>query len=269
MEDNLNKFWACFTTWFRGELPNQEILKDKFKGYDNWDGGTWYLDIDLEYQYKLHLGIPYSGVFDNTETVVIGDMQTFIELAYEEFVDKRYEFTVEVNKRFAQFKLPYKLQNGKLTKPGYKTTFSNEFILNYPQFERKIKFAEEMIMSNDLLDKKTALDYITDSLQYFISINEGVSVKQKNESTALLMSKDKTDKIYTVVHNEIDELMKIVNEYFDIRHNEYLNKSKEKREVLNDKMFIEYLYNRAYALLYVLRLKYSKQKAISSQESSN
>jgi hypothetical protein len=157
----------------------------------------------------------------------------------------------------------------KLTKPGYKTTFNNEFILNYPQFERKIKFAEEMIMSNDLLDKKTALDYITDSLQYFISINEGVSVKQKNESTALLMSKDKTDKIYTVVHNEIDELMKIVNEYFDIRHNEYLNKSKEKREVLNDKMFIEYLYNRAYALLYVLRLKYSKQKAVSSQKSSN
>lgn len=58
--------------------------------------------------------------------------------------------------------------------------------------------------------------------------------------------------------------MKLSNEYFDIRHNEYLNKAKEKREVLEDLQFIEYLYNRVYALLYLLRLKVKKEDLISS-----
>lgn len=58
--------------------------------------------------------------------------------------------------------------------------------------------------------------------------------------------------------------MKLSNEYFDIRHNEYLNKAKEKREALEDLQFIEYLYNRVYALLYLLRLKVNKADLISS-----
>ena len=61
--------------------------------------------------------------------------------------------------------------------------------------------------------------------------------------------------MYAVVKNEINELMKISNEYFDIRHNEYLNKAKEKREAITDPIFIEYIYNRAYSLLYILKLK--------------
>lgn len=50
----------------------------------------------------------------------------------------------------------------------------------------------------------------------------------------------------------LDELMKLSNEYFDVRHNDYLNAAKGKREALNDSQFIEYLYNRAYAMLYLL-----------------
>ena len=41
-----------------------------------------------------------------------------------------------------------------------------------------------------------------------------------------------------------------------LRHNDYLNTAKEKREALNDSQFIEYLYNRAYAMLYFLRIKH-------------
>lgn len=51
--------------------------------------------------------------------------------------------------------------------------------------------------------------------------------------------------------------------YIDIRHNEYLNKAKEKREALDDLQFIEYLYNRVYALLYLVRLKVNKADLIS------
>ena len=49
--------------------------------------------------------------------------------------------------------------------------------------------------------------------------------------------------------------LQLSNEYFDVRHNDYLNAAKEKREPLNDSQFIEYLYNRAYSILYLLRLK--------------
>lgn len=45
-------------------------------------------------------------------------------------------------------------------------------------------------------------------------------------------------KVYAVVKKELDELMKLSNEYFDVRHNDYLNAAKEKREPLNDSQFI-------------------------------
>lgn len=77
----------------------------------------------------------------------------------------------------------------------------------------------------------------------------------KNSNASKKVSNDVNRKVYSVVKNEINELMKVSNEYFDIRHNEYLNKAKEKREALTDPMFIEYLYNRAYALLHILKLK--------------
>ena len=44
------------------------------------------------------------------------------------------------------------------------------------------------------------------------------------------MGETKESKLYTVIHNELEEINKIINEYFDIRHNEYLNKAKQKRK---------------------------------------
>ena len=141
----------------------------------------------------------------------------------------------------------------------YKTII--KYIYNYEQLERKINYSEELIISDELLDKKTALDYITDSLQYIVSINDGDGVKMKNQEVALQVGETKESKLYTVIHNELEEINKIINEYFDIRHNEYLNKAKQKREVLNDKDFIEYLYNRIYSLLFLLRIKCNKEES--------
>lgn len=152
------------------------------------------------------------------------------------------------------FKLPYRLQNGILLKQGYKTTFGIDKILNYRMFERKIRFSEDMINSNDLMEKKSALDFLIDSLQYLISIQEGNRTKQYSQ-LALSVNQDTDSKVYVVIKNELNELMKLSNEYFDIRHNDYLNDAKQQGEALNDSQFIEYLYNRAYALLYLLRLK--------------
>ena len=146
---------------------------------------------------------------------------------------------------------------------GYKTTESIEVILDHRMFERKIAYSEEMIMSNEMLDKKCALDYIVDALQYFISVQKPDGVDKKYAAAARGICSNQDSKIYAVVKAEISEVMKLSNEYFDIRHNEYLNKAKEKREALEDLQFIEYLYNRVYALLYLLRLKVNKADLIS------
>lgn len=250
----IDKFWTSFKTYFENELPYQDLLKDEYIRYDNWDGGQYYTDINYGYQFALHYGIEYNEQdFSNIKAI-----KMFIELSFAEWIkpDKRYDYTKEVNKIFKKFRLPYKLNKGKITSEGYKTTTLDNKIINFAMLERKIQFAEEMILSQDKLDKKCALDYIVDSLQYLLSLQEGKTIKDKYSSASLLLCTDKNDKQYSVINNEINEIMKIVNEYFDIRHNEYLNKSKEVRQPITNSAFIEYLYNRIYSLLYLIKFNY-------------
>lgn len=251
LDSQINKFWTSFKVYFEKELPYKGYLKSEFVGYDNWNGGVYYLDISYDYQYKLHYGIEYK------ECSTINDIKMFIELAFSSWIEneKRYDFTKDVNAIFQKFRMPFKLQKGKVIKSGYRTTNLNEKIINYTMLERKIQYAEEMILSSENLDKKCALDYIIDSLQYIISIQDGTGIADKYSNASKKISNNVDGKVYAVIKNEINELMKISNEYFDIRHNEYLNKAKEKREAITDSIFIEYLYNRAYALLYILKMK--------------
>lgn len=251
LDSPINKFWTSFKAYFENELPYKGYFKTEFVEYNNWDGGIYYLNIDYDYQYKLHYGTEYK------ECSTINDIKMFIELAFNNWIknEKRYDFTKDVNAIFQKFKMPFRLQKGKVIKSGYRTTTLNEKIINYTMLERKIQYAEEMILSSENLDKKCALDYIIDSLQYIISIQDGTKVADKYSNASKKISSNINGKVYAVVKDEINELMKISNEYFDIRHNEYLNKAKEKREAITDSIFIEYLYNRAYALLYILKIK--------------
>lgn len=253
VNSQIEKFWTSFKTFFENELPNQDLLKEEYIRYDNWNGGTYYLDINYNYQFNLHYGI-------NCEEENFKDIsyiKLFIELSFKEWIkiEKRYEYTKIVNQLFRNFKLPYKLQSGKIVGQGYKTTNLDDKIINYAMLERKIQFAEEMILSKETLDKKVALDYIVDSLQYLISIQKGKSKSDKVKNAAKLICDDENSKEYIVIKDEINEIMKIANQYFDIRHNEYFNDQKEKREAISDLIFIEYLYNRAYAIVFILKLK--------------
>lgn len=250
-DNKMSKFLTRFKTFFENELPSKGYLKEEFIGYDKWNGGRCYLNIDYDYQYKLHGGVEYK------ECTTIDEIKMFIELAFKHWIknDKRYDFTKDVNRIFSELRLPYRLQKGKIIKKEYKTTNKNEKIINYEMFEEKIQHAQEMILSPKRLDKKCALDLIIDSLQYIVSIQEGQRMEDKYSNASKKVSNDVNGKVYSVVKNEIKEWMKISNEYFDIRHNEYLNGAKEKREALTDPMFIEYLYNRASALLNILKLK--------------
>ncbi|MFR5467832.1 MAG: hypothetical protein ACLTIC_03195 [Waltera sp.] len=96
--------------------------------------------------------------------------------------------------------------------------------------------------------------FLMGSFQYTEEAND-IDLILIYKALALSVSDNMDGKVYAVVKKELDELMKLSNEYFDVRHNDYLNAAKEKREPLNDSQFIEYLYNRAYSILYLLRLK--------------
>lgn len=249
----IDRFWISFMSYFENELPYKDYLKDIYIGYDNWDGGRQYVDIDYNNQFRLHYGLNYDeNIFNN-----ISNIKLFIELSFAEWIklDKRYEYTKDVNTIFRKFKLPYKLSKGKLVSAGYKTTNLDDKIINYSMLERKIQFAEEMIMSNETLDKKAALDYIVDSLQYLLSIQKGKTKNDKYKNAAKLICGDGNTKRYNVIMDELNEIGKFSNNYFDIRHNEYFNDAKEIREALSDSLFIEYLYNRVYSILYILKLK--------------
>ena len=265
--DNIKKFWLSFTTWFEDELPGTGILQAYYEDYDNWNGGTYYLGIDIEKEYRLHYGIAYPDIL-KLELPQIEDIKMFIELAFHEWIifEKRYDFTVMVNKRLSRFLIPHRLQNGRLIQEGYKTSYYLDKILNYPMFERKIRYSEEMITSREYLDKKSALDYIIDALQFILSVQDGEKVIQKYKLAAKSVNEDEDSKVYAVVKAEIEEIMKISNEYFDIRHNEYLNKARQTREPIQDLAFIEYLYNRAYALLNLLRIKTDTGKLINFKQ---
>lgn len=265
-EENLKvkRFWKAFILWFESELVNLELLQERYLQWDNWNGGTWYLNIDFDHEFKLRRGIEYPDSLKKN-TGEFEDIKTFLEMAYKYWIindgTTHYAFTVEVNERFRIFKLPYRMQNGIVLKQGYKTTYGIDKIINYRMFERKIRFSEDMINSHDLMEKKSALDFLIDALQYMISMQEGARDKQY-VALACSVNDDKNSKVYAVIKQELNELMKLSNEYFDIRHNDYLNAAKEKREALNDSQFIEYLYNRAYALLYLLRLKVNKEEVM-------
>lgn len=153
----IKRFWSSFITWFENELPEMELLQQKYLEWDNWDGGMWKLYINYDYEFQLYSGIKYpeslqhnSGNFE--------DIKTFLKIAYKYWIinesQKHYKFTVEVNERFKIFKLPYRMQNGIVLKQGYKTTYGIDRIINYRMFERKIRFSEDMINSQDLMEKR-------------------------------------------------------------------------------------------------------------------
>lgn len=105
-EDNIKKFWLSFITWFEEELPGTGILQEYYEYYDNWNRGTYYLSIDFEKEYKLHYGITYPNIL-KLKLPRMEDIKMFIELAFHEWIifEKRYNFTVMINKRLSRFRL--------------------------------------------------------------------------------------------------------------------------------------------------------------------
>lgn len=75
----IKRFWTAFMLWFETELVNLELLKEKYVRWDNWNGGTWYLDIDFDYEYKMYRGTNYPESLKRNDGN-ISDIKNFIEI---------------------------------------------------------------------------------------------------------------------------------------------------------------------------------------------
>ncbi len=263
--EKLGRFWTAFITWFENVSSVENVVKPEYFEWNDYSGD--YVSVNYNYLYKLNYGIPYLNVAEN---LTFDNVKNFIELIYKEVVsiDKgRLLFTIKVNDLLANFKLPYKLEKGKLAIIGYKTSEEIDYILNYEQFERKIKFSEDMIMRRDFMEKHTALNYISDAFCYFFSIfkNNGTEILEDKKvyvKLAKMVCPDINSKIYALIKQEIMDVKRIINDDYDIRHNEYYTTQKSvKREVLSDIKMIEYLYNKIYNLLFILRINFKKQNS--------
>jgi len=113
VDNNFQRFWKSFEAWFLKELPFNQLLKSNYTHYDNWDGGTYYVDIDYTHLYKLIYGIEWVDIFKEDAVVSKENFKFFIEAIYEECIKERYKFTIAVNERLGKFNLPYRLEMGK------------------------------------------------------------------------------------------------------------------------------------------------------------
>lgn len=73
-------------------------------------------------------------------------------------------------------------------------------------FERKIRYSEEMITSREYLDKKSALDYIIDALQFILSVQDSEKVILKYKLAAKVSTKMKIVKYMRLLRLKLRRL---------------------------------------------------------------
>ena len=252
----LMHFWVALNTWLKEEAQDPATLYSPKYQECYSDFGRWVTigSVDNNALYRATYGKSYIEVTE--QTISPYAIKEFIEAYYSDVIEPlngRLKFTIKVNELFVRFKLFYKLQKGKINQVGYKTSYKLEKIENFEQFERKIEYSTEMIMHGDFIDKHCALKYIADAFCYFLSL-------YKNEKKlGELVNSNTNSNVYKVVKDEINFIKKCINNDFDIRHNEKNastnNGQLQKREVLDDPAFTEYLYNRINSVLMLFRIK--------------
>ncbi len=258
----LMQFWTAINAWLEEEAKDPaDLYCEKYQeGYTDW--GRWFTvaNVDKDKLYKIVYGHSYATISENNITLF--KIKEFVEAYYKEVVEPekgRLKYTIKVNELLARFHLPYRLQKGKLLSLGYRSSYRIETIENFEQFERKIEYAAEMILHGDFIDKHSALNYITDAFCYLQSIYKKAGSKELIE----LVNQNNNSQVYRVIKDEVEFINRIINTDFDIRHNEEnaipKNGCTQKREVLSDPMFVEYLYNRINSILTLLRIKHSQK----------
>ena len=241
--DNLKKMMTFLKTYIDDVTENYPYkLDSKYLeivkyGFEDQIVGV---NLDLNKEIKLNYGLDIE--YDNL-SINIQNINMIAELFYKFLRDKsnRYKYTIDINNAFSRFSLPYRLNCGIVQNSQIITTYNVSLNLNKDKFDDKIKRSLNLIISNDLVDKKCALNLLIDSLDYLIDMQNKKGKQRLN--LCKKVNNDENSKVYAVLSNEINEIHKMANSFFDLRHNE------KAQEALVDSRFIEYLYNRINSIL--------------------
>lgn len=249
---NIDRFWNRFKTWYNREVYTEKYLKPEYLT-DDINSAELIPHICYEQEYLAEYGIQYPLSLQY-EIYDFQDIVLFLEIIYRKWIvpTKRYDFTIYVNKLFSESGLPYQLKSGKILLKGY-ISLNDDVIINQKMFEDKLDYSRQLIVKNDIRDKKIALKLIMDCIEYLESI-QPKKTKQRDELAKLVCS-NTDSKMIKIVKDDLNSIFSMSNDYFDIRHNKATTNQGELREVLEDSVIVEYIYNRIYATIQLLSMK--------------
>jgi hypothetical protein len=61
-QDDLNKFWTSLSAWIDTQYVIVEFFKGELTKYDNWEGGTYYLQIDYGAPLEMALSLTDASI---------------------------------------------------------------------------------------------------------------------------------------------------------------------------------------------------------------
>lgn len=256
IDNEIEKFWNRYKAWYDSEVYSCNYLKSEYLEEDK-NSFEQIPSINYENEYMKYYGRSYPLSL-KYEIYDFQDIVSFIEIVFNNWIlkNKRYEYTIYVNRLFSESNLPYHLKSGKVQYKGYRSSDDNT-IINQKMFEDKLEQSRKLILSNDIQNKKLSLKLIVDCLEYLESTQQGNTKKREQLANSVSINPD--SKLIIILKKELNSINIMVNNYFDIRHNKLNNDQGDIREVLDKVEDIEYVYNRIHATVQLLSTK-SKEK---------
>lgn len=225
--ETIKKFLISFQAWFESGIPIgwfYEKYVEDFRDEEVSDQGYVYyfdnqrLNIDFKHEYRLSLGKHYTKCLENEEAS-FEDIKEFIELLYKEWIDKefRYEFTIDLNKRFNNFNIPYKIEYGVIEKISDNNLLDKILVqktLNgLENYEKPLKLYQEAIQKYDAgIYKRSTLDDIRLSLEILLKeiLNNDKSLENQGN---LICSKLKDKETPPQIRNLLVKFLDCLNKY--------------------------------------------------------
>ena len=84
VQDKLNKFWTSIWAWMDQQYIIEKYFRGEYTEYDaGWDGGTFYLNINYEQEYKIQYGESCPELSRENCSINIEEVKDFVEIMYE------------------------------------------------------------------------------------------------------------------------------------------------------------------------------------------
>lgn len=247
-----DKFWIALSSYFIN-LTEEGYFWSCIEGYGHDYSLSNYL-INLKIASQIGIKpFPLEKKLSDEETFdLIEAMYQIIEIPNHSpkgstISNIRYEFTLQINKMFKNFKMNYILTMGEI-KALHSEELNELFLDNFNCFDKEIKEFIEMALvkfkSRDIKEQRIALNKLVDAYE---RIKMLANPKDKKESIKKIS--ELIDKENVFFETDLMKMTRIANNEFMIRHTE-LDKTKIESVEVIEYLFYLY-YNSIRAILLV------------------